>query len=116
MKDYKVNGGVSHFLEHLLFKGSKKYPTAEDIAVAVDAVGGYNNAYTGEDVTSFYIKVPEKHGKLAVDILCDMVRHPILDSQEIDRERGVIIEEMNVFRDDPSRFIGTLVPELIFPG
>lgn len=114
-EDYEVNGGVSHFLEHLLFKGSKKYPTAQDIAVAVDAVGGYNNAYTGEDITSFYIKVPEKHGKLAVDILCDMIREPILDSQEIDRERGVIIEEMNVFRDDPPRYIGTMVPELIFP-
>jgi predicted Zn-dependent peptidase len=114
-EDYKVNGGVSHFLEHLLFKGSKKYPNAQAIAEAVDAVGGYNNAYTGEDVTSFYIKVPASHGQLALDILCDMVAHPLLDAAEIDRERGVIVEEMNVFRDDPSRFIGTLVPELMFP-
>ncbi len=114
-EDYQVNGGVSHFLEHLLFKGSKKYPSAQAIAEAVDAVGGYNNAYTGEDVTSFYIKVPSSHGALALDILCDMVKNPLLDAGEIDRERGVIIEEMNVFRDDPPRFIGTLVPELIFP-
>lgn len=114
-ENYAVNGGVSHFLEHLLFKGSKKYPSAQAIAEAVDAVGGYNNAYTGEDVTSFYIKVPARHGDLALDILCDMVKNPLLDSVEVDRERGVIIEEMNVFRDDPPRFIGTLVPELIFP-
>jgi predicted Zn-dependent peptidase len=114
-EDYSSNGGVSHFLEHLLFKGSKKYPSAQAIAEAVDAVGGYNNAYTGEDVTSFYIKVPAQHGDLALDILCDMIRNPLLDASEIDRERGVIIEEMNVFRDDPPRFIGTLVPELIFP-
>ena len=114
-EDYTVNGGVSHFLEHLLFKGTKKYPTAQAIAEAVDAVGGYNNAYTGEDMTSFYIKVPSSHGELALDILCDMVAHPLLDAEEIDRERGVIVEEMHVFRDDPSRFIATLVPELIFP-
>jgi predicted Zn-dependent peptidase len=114
-ENYSINGGVSHFLEHLLFKGSAKYPNAQAIAEAVDAVGGYNNAYTGEDVTSYYIKVPVQHGELAVDILCDMVRSPLLDAGEVDRERGVIIEEMNVFRDDPPRFIGTLVPELIFP-
>jgi len=114
-EDYKKNGGVSHFLEHLLFKGSKKYPTAQAIAEAVDAVGGYSNAYTTEDVTCFYIKVPARHGALALDILSDMVKNPLFDPTEIDRERGVIIEEMNVFRDDPSRYIGTLVPGLIFP-
>lgn len=114
-EDYAANGGVSHFLEHLLFKGSKKYPTAQDIAEAVDAVGGYNNAYTGEDVTSFYIKVPARHGELALDILSDMIKNPLLDEVEINRERGVIIEEMNVFRDDPPRFVGTLVPALLFP-
>ena len=115
-EQYQANGGVSHFLEHLLFKGSKKYPSAQAIAEAVDEVGGYNNAYTTEDVTSFYMKVPARHGKLALDILSDMVKSPLLDAAEIDRERGVIIEEMNVFRDDPSRYIGTLVPALIFPG
>jgi predicted Zn-dependent peptidase len=114
-EDFDHNGGVSHFLEHLLFKGSKNYPSAAAIAEAVDAVGGYNNAYTGEDVTAFYIKVPARHGKLALDILCDMVKNPLLDAEEIDRERGVIEEEMNVFRDDPPRFISTLVPALIFP-
>lgn len=114
-EEYQKNGGVSHFLEHLLFKGSKKYPSAQAIAEAVDEVGGYNNAYTTEDVTSYYIKVPARHGELALDILSEMVKSPLLDPAEIDRERGVIVEEMNVFRDDPSRFIGTLVPALIFP-
>ena len=114
-EDYTKNGGVSHFLEHLLFKGSKRYPSAQAIAEAVDAVGGYNNAYTTEDVTSFYIKVPARHRELALDILSDMVKSPLLDPDELERERDVIIEEMNVFRDDPSRYIGTLVPSLIFP-
>jgi len=115
-EDFEVNGGVSHFLEHLLFKGSANYPSSQAIAEAVDAVGGYNNAYTAEDLTSFYIKVPARYGQLAVDILCDMVKSPLLDGGELDRERSVIIEEMNVFRDDPSRYIATLVPMLIFPN
>jgi predicted Zn-dependent peptidase len=114
-EDFAVNGGVSHFLEHLLFKGSKKYPTAEAIAVAVDAVGGYNNAYTSEDITSFYIKVPAIHGALALDILTDMMRNPLMDPTEVDRERGVIVEEMNVYRDDPARFVGIMIPALMFP-
>ncbi|HSX00732.1 MAG TPA: pitrilysin family protein [Candidatus Saccharimonas sp.] len=114
-EEFKTNGGVSHFLEHLLFKGSAKYPTAEVIAEAIDAVGGFNNAYTSEDLTLYYIKVPGQHRELALDILADMVAHPVLDAAEVDRERGVIIEEMNVWRDDPARFIGTMIPELIFP-
>ena len=112
---FATNGGVSHFLEHLLFKGTKKYPTAEIIAEAIDAVGGYSNAYTSEDVTCYYIKVPGRHGQLALDILCDMMASPLIEAAEVDRERGVIIEEMNVWRDDPARFVGTLTPALIFP-
>ena len=115
-ENFAVNGGVSHFLEHLLFKGTKKYPSAQAIGEAVDAVGGYNNAYTSEDLTCYYIKVPARHGELALDILCDMMRNPLIEADELERERGVIIEEMNVYRDDPSRFVGTLIPGLIFPG
>ena len=115
-EDFHVNGGVAHFLEHLLFKGTKKYPTAQIIAEAVDAVGGYNNAYTSEELTTYFIKLPAAHCKLALEILCDMMVSPLLDPDEIERERGVIIEEMNVYRDDPSRFVGTMIPELIFPN
>ncbi len=115
-ENFKVNGGVSHFLEHLLFKGTAKYPSAEIIAEAVDAVGGYNNAYTTEDLTSYYIKVPAQHGQLALDILADMIRSPLIKAEEVDRERGVIVEEMNVWRDDPARFVSTLIPELIYPN
>lgn len=115
-EDFATNGGVSHFLEHLLFKGTKNYPSAEAISLAVDAVGGFNNAYTTEDVTNYFIKVPARHSKLPLKILADMVAAPLLDPEEIDRERGVIIEEMNVYRDDPARFVSTLVPQLLFPG
>jgi predicted Zn-dependent peptidase len=115
-EDFKANGGVSHFLEHLLFKGTQKYPSAQAIAEAIDAVGGYNNAFTSEDLTNYFVKVPAKHSKLAIDILCDMMKSPLLEPVEIDRERGVIVEEMNVYRDDPARYIGTIIPQLIFPN
>ncbi len=114
-EDFEINGGVSHFLEHILFKGTDKYPSAQAIAEAVDAVGGYNNAYTSEDVTSYYIKVPGQHSELALDILADMIKSPLIQAGEVERERGVIIEEMNVWRDDPARFIATMMPQLIFP-
>ncbi len=115
-ENFHVNGGVAHFLEHLLFKGTKKYPSAQLISEAVDAVGGYNNAYTSEEMTTYFIKLPSAHGKLALDILCDMMTSPLLDADEIERERGVIVEEMNVYRDDPARFVGTMIPELVYPN
>jgi predicted Zn-dependent peptidase len=116
LEDYNFNGGVSHFLEHLLFKGTLKYPTAIEISEAVDEVGGYNNAYTTEDITNYFIKVPARHTDLALDILTDMVKEPLLDTAEIDRERGVVIEEMHMWQDDPQRFISTLYPDLLFPN
>lgn len=115
LEDFEHNGGVSHFLEHLLFKGTAEYPTAETISEAVDEVGGYVNAYTTEDITNFFIKVPARHTELALDILADMVKSPLLDATELDRERGVVVEEMRMWEDDPSRFIATLYPQLLFP-
>lgn len=113
---FEVNGGVSHFLEHLLFKGAKKRPTTKDIAEAIDGVGGLQNAYTANDLTNYYVKVPKQHLRLAVDVLSDMIKDPLLDPEEIDRERGVVIEEMNVYRDDPARFVQELLPRLLWPN
>jgi predicted Zn-dependent peptidase len=115
-EDFKVNGGVSHFLEHILFKGSKNYPSAQAVAEAVDSVGGSNNAYTTLDTTAFYIKLPSESGGLALDILSDMVKNPLINAAEVDRERGVVVEEMNLYRDDPAQFVHTLVPKLLFPN
>ncbi|HVE80755.1 MAG TPA: pitrilysin family protein [Candidatus Dormibacteraeota bacterium] len=115
-EDYEVNGGVSHFLEHLLFKGTKKWPGAKIISEKIDAVGGYNNAYTSNDMTNYFVKVPHQHAPLAMDILADMIRNPLLDPVETDRERNVILEEMNVYRDDPSRYVGSLLPPLLWPN
>ncbi len=115
-ENFSVNGGVSHFLEHLLFKGTTKRPSTKIISEEVDAVGGYSNAYTSNDVTNYYIRVPRKHAALAVDILCDMIVDPLLDPEEVDRERPVIIQEMNVYRDDPARYVGELMPPLYWPN
>ncbi|HSH31431.1 MAG TPA: pitrilysin family protein [Candidatus Saccharimonadales bacterium] len=115
-EDYPKNGGVSHFLEHLLFKGTKKRPSTQVIAEAVDGVGGNNNAYTTNDLTNYYIKLPRKHTDLALDILSDMIQNPLLDPAEVDRERGAVIEEMNMRRDDPASFVHMVFPELLWPS
>ncbi|MFI5240551.1 MAG: M16 family metallopeptidase [Candidatus Saccharimonadia bacterium] len=114
-ENFPVNGGVSHFLEHLLFKGTRKRPSTKLIAEIVDGVGGLHNAYTSNDLTNYYIKVPKQHAALAIDILADMIREPLLDPVEVDRERGVVIEEMSMYNDDPSRFVHELLPPLLWP-
>lgn len=112
----KKNGGVSHFLEHLLFKGTKNRPSTKIISEQIDAVGGFNNAYTSNELTNYYVKLPYQHVPLGLEILADMIRNSLLDEVEINRERDVIIEEMNVYRDDPARFVHTLTPKLLWPG
>lgn len=115
-ENFAVNGGVSHFLEHLLFKGSESWPSTQVIGEAVDGVGGYHNAYTTKDMTNFYMKVPKRHAKLSLNILADMIQNPLLDAGEIDRERTVVLEEMNVWRDDPAGAIYDLLPEVLWPN
>ncbi len=114
-EDLSTEYGVSHFLEHLLFKGSQKYPSAKIISEKIDGVGGYMNAYTTEEMTSYYIKVPQQHFELALDVLADMTLHPLFDATEIDRERSVILEEMNVYLDDPGQHVFDLVGGLLWP-
>lgn len=114
-EDPKVNG-ISHFLEHMVFKGSKKRPTARDISAAVDAIGGEFNAGTSKDWTNFYIKSRAANIDVAFDVLADMVLNPILKSEEIEREKGTIIEEIRMYEDTPMYRIGDVFEELIFEG
>lgn len=113
---FNENGGVAHFVEHLMFKGTQKRPTAQQIATEVDAVGGYQNAYTDYDHTNYYIKLPCEHLGLAAELLADMLTGSLLEPEEIERERGAIIEELNMLRDNPSQFVDTLTPQLLWPG
>ena len=114
-EDFATEYGAAHFIEHLLFKGTNKRPGAKIISEEIDGVGGYTNAYTAADHTSYYIKLPKQHFGLACDILTDILTDPLFDQTEIDRERGVVIEEMKVYKDDPARYVYDLTGELLWP-
>ncbi len=108
--------GISHFLEHMAFKGGKKYPSAKIVSEAIDAMGAEFNAGTSKDWTNFYIKTQTPLLPKAFDVLADMILTPKLDESEIDKERGVIIEEMNMYEDTPMYRIGDIFEQLIFDG
>src|SRR3990167_6085131 len=105
MEENRV-AGISHFLEHMVFKGSKKRPTAKEIAEEVDGLGGEFNAGTNKDWTNFYIKARAGNLGTAFDVLADMVLNPILAEEEIEREKGVIVEEIRMYEDTPMFRIG----------
>jgi predicted Zn-dependent peptidase len=109
-------GGISHFLEHMVFKGSPKRPTARDISQAVDAIGGEFNAATSKDWTNFYIKANKENLETAFDVLSDMVLNPLLKSEEIEREKGTIVQEIRMYEDTPMMHIGEVFEGLIFKG
>ncbi|MBI2020828.1 insulinase family protein [Candidatus Daviesbacteria bacterium] len=109
----KING-ISHFLEHMFFKGSRKYPTAEQIATLVDGIGAVNNAATDKEVTYYWIKSSSKHIELSSDILSSMIKESLLAEEEIGREKGVIVEELRMYRDNPARYVWELYERLQF--
>ena len=106
--------GISHFFEHMAFKGTKKRPTAMDIAGLIDGIGGEFNAFTGKEYTGYYIKAEKTHVPLMLDVLSDMLQHSKLDPVELDKERGVILEEMNLYEDTPMRHIGDIYEQLLY--
>lgn len=115
LEDSLVNG-ISHFLEHMVFKGSKKRPTAKEIAEAVDAIGAEVNAGTSKEWTNYYIKARAEHLRTAFDVLSDMILNPVLKKEEIEREKGVIVEEIAMHEDTPMIKIGDLFENVIFQG
>jgi len=107
--------GASHYLEHMLFKGTEKRPTAKEVAEAVDGVGGVMNGATDREYTVYYIKVARPHLQLAVDVLSQLVRHPLIDAGEIERERQVVIEELAMVADAPAQMADLLLESLLWP-
>lgn len=107
--------GISHFLEHLFFKGSKKMPTALEIAKAFDGLGANYNAFTGEEYTGFYVQSGAKDFLVALDLLSDMFLNPIFPEEEVEREKGVILEEANMRRDVPQIHVQSLIQDQVFP-
>lgn len=108
-------GGVSHFIEHMLFKGSTRYPTAQTISEAIEGVGGVLDAATDKELTVYSAKIASRHFDLAMDVLTDMVRYPRLDPRELEKERRVIVEELNMYRDSPQEWVGVLADEILWP-
>lgn len=108
------NNGISHFLEHLMFKGTVKRPSTLELTKQLDAVGAEYNAFTAKDVTLYYIKVAAEQLELALDLFSDMLFHSLFDPQEIDRERGVILEELNMYEDNPLMKVDTLFEMSVF--
>lgn len=106
--------GLSHFLEHMMFKGTKKRPTAQIISEELDGVGGNFNAFTGEERNGYWVKVDYTHLDLALDVVSDMLINSKFDKKEMDKERGVIIEEMNMVKDDPHRHVWDLLNRLMY--
>jgi predicted Zn-dependent peptidase len=108
------NKGISHYLEHLLFKGSKKY-SCQEIKESIEGVGGALNGFTSEEATCYLVKLPSRHLDLAFDILSDMVESPLLLKNDIQREKTVILEEIKMYKDLPQSYVYDLLDELMWP-
>jgi predicted Zn-dependent peptidase len=106
--------GLSHFIEHMLFKGTKKRPKTKDIAEALDAVGGDFNAFTSQESTAFFAKVDKRHLELALDVVSDIYLNSKLDKKEIEKERGVILQEINMYEDTPMLAVQEEFEELLY--
>jgi len=106
--------GISHFLEHMFFKGAKKYKNAKEVSETIDMIGGDFNAFTGKEYAGYYVKVASQQIEIAMDVLSDMLLHARFDTEEIEKERGVILEEYNMYQDTPMYQIGWDFENLIF--
>lgn len=110
----KEINGISHFLEHLFFKGTKKRPTTLALSEYLDRVGGEYNAFTAQEMTGYYAKVAPEYIDMALDWVSDILLNSKFDAAEIDKERGVITEEYNMYLDNPARLVGDLWEELLY--
>jgi predicted Zn-dependent peptidase len=106
--------GMAHFLEHLVFKGGEKYVTYKDVNETAERLGGVLNAYTSQDLVAFHITVRAESAPAAIDLLSDFVGRPRLDAEELDRERGVVIQEINRAYDQPSMVAEYLIDRAAF--
>jgi predicted Zn-dependent peptidase len=108
------NRGIAHFTEHMVFKGTERRPTAKDLALEVDRIGGEVNAFTSKEYTGYYIRCAGEQRDTALDVLVDMLRHSKFETEELEREKGVIIEEMNMYFDTPRDYVSSIYEELMF--
>jgi predicted Zn-dependent peptidase len=110
----RETNGIAHFAEHMFFKGTERRPQSRDITTEIDAIGGEFNAFTGKEYTGYYVKCAGESRDVALDVLVDMLRHSKFDADEIEREKGVIVEEMNMYFDTPRDFISGVYDDLLY--
>ncbi|MBU2028433.1 insulinase family protein [Patescibacteria group bacterium] len=108
--------GLSHFVEHMFFKGTAKRPTTLDISEELDAVGGEFNAFTAKDKTLFYAKVDAKHFEIALDVVADIFLNSKIEVKEIEKEKGTILQELNMYEDTPVRNVADIFENLLYGG
>ncbi len=108
--------GISHFLEHMFFKGSARYGGAKEIAEAIEGVGGVLNAGTDKELTMYWARVPKTKTKLAIDVLGDMLFEPLLDPAELEKERLVVLEELRMYQDSPQEYVHSLLDQISWPN
>jgi predicted Zn-dependent peptidase len=110
------HAGISHFIEHMLFKGTKKRPTSFEVCTPIEGVGGMLNAGTDKELTIYWCKIAQSHFLNALDVLVDILLNSLFDPTEIEKERQVIIEEINMSLDSPPQRVSMLIDELLWPG
>ncbi len=111
----EANSGLAHFIEHMVFKGGERYATARAVSEAVESVGGVLNASTDREETVFWAKVPAPKLDIAIDVLADILVKPVLDADEVAKERLVIVEEIRMYQDSPQDHVQTLFDEVMWP-
>ena len=109
------DSGITHFTEHMVFKGTTRF-TAREIAYAIDGLGGHLDAFTSKETTAFTAKVLDEHWRRAFDILADMVQNPTLADEDIEREKGVVLEELKMDEDNPDYLLGTIFARSFWAG
>jgi predicted Zn-dependent peptidase len=110
----KETNGISHFLEHMVFKGTPSRPTVSAISRELDSIGAHYNAFTGQEYTGYYAKADMRHLDKIIDVVSDMYLNPLFDSTEIEKEKGVIIEELRMYNDLPQQHVHEVLAELMF--
>jgi len=110
------DSGASHFLEHLLFKGTTRRPDPEMVSGAIEGVGGILNAETDQEMTAYWCKVPQPYFADSLDLLIDLIRNPLMASEEIERERSVVIDELAMIHDHPDYKVDSLIDEMLWPN
>ena len=115
---YEEDGeaGISHFIEHMCFKGTKKRGSSREISEAIEGVGGILNGGTDRELTSYWCKLASQHLEMAVDVIVDLVRRPLFRQEDVEKERQVIIEEINMSLDSPQQRVGMILDDMMWPS